>query len=180
MALANTLTVTPSDAQFCNPPLPVWRAYIIDFGASRQLAAGPGSQGPIHLPDSQYPKPLGMTSMDPYAWDMYCTGKLCEQLFTVSAYRAPGSTCSSSSSRKHISSAPNLGRELLNGLHNGSLETSADVLAYVAAGPRPVAQGGSLQSFVGLLGCGGVSWASRVGQDARSRAANPTRVPSCL
>ena len=160
MALANTLTVTPSDAQFCNPPLPVWRAYIIDFGASRQLAAGPGSQGPIHLPDSQYPKPAGVTSMDPYAWDMYCTGKLCEQLFTVSAYRALGLTCPSSSSRMHISSAPKLSRGLPNGLCGGSSETSVGVLAYVAAGPRLVAQGVSSRTFVGRPECGSVSGAS--------------------
>ena len=84
MALNNTLTVTPFYAKSFSPPLPLWRAYIIDFGASRQLAAGPGSQGPIRLPGTQHPKPLGMTSMDPYAWDVYCTGKLCEELFGVS------------------------------------------------------------------------------------------------
>ena len=148
MALTNTLTVEPFEAQFCNPPLPLWRTYIIDFGASRQLAAGPGCQGPIHLPDSQHPKPLGMTSMDPYAWDVYCTGKLCEELIMVSAYSVHR-TCSSSSSRMHISTAPKLSRGLSDGLHNGSLATSVDVLTYVAVGPRLVAQGGFSQSFVG-------------------------------
>ena len=89
MALNNTLTVTHFRAHDYSPPLPLWRTYIIDFGASRQLAAGPGSQGPINLPDSQHPKPLDMTSMDPYAWDVYCTGKLCKQLFTVSVAWIP-------------------------------------------------------------------------------------------
>ena len=84
MALNNTLTATPLYASSYTPPLPLWRTYIIDFGASRQLAAGPGSQGPINLPDSQHPKPLDMISMDPYAWDVYSTGMLCEHLFTVS------------------------------------------------------------------------------------------------
>ena len=148
MALGNTLIVTPLHAHFYDPPLPIWRTYIIDFGGSRQLAAGPGSQGPIHLPDSQHPKPLGMTSMDPYAWDVYCTGKLCEQIFAVSAYRIR-LTCPSSSPRMHILSVPKLDRALLDGLCGGSLATSVDVLAYATAVRPLVTQGVSSQSSIG-------------------------------
>ena len=66
--------------------------YIIDFHTSRQLALGPGRQPPIVLPPSQEEKPPGVTTLDPYSFDMYCTGKLLQYILKVGAmhdcYRA--------------------------------------------------------------------------------------------
>ncbi|KAM5541246.1 hypothetical protein V8D89_005175 [Ganoderma adspersum] len=52
------------------------KVYFIDFHASLQLALGPGRQPPILLPSSQEEKPPGVITLDPYSFDMYCTGKL--------------------------------------------------------------------------------------------------------
>ncbi|KAM5541240.1 hypothetical protein V8D89_005169 [Ganoderma adspersum] len=56
------------------------RVYIIDFDRSRQLELGPGRQPPIELPSTQFKPPLQMKAFDPYSWDVYCMGKLFEQL----------------------------------------------------------------------------------------------------
>nr|VWO95360.1 Uncharacterized protein [Ganoderma boninense] len=61
------------------------RVYLIDFGQSRQLALGPGLQPPIVLPQSQEKKPPGVTALDPYAFDVYCTGKLMQFILRVGA-----------------------------------------------------------------------------------------------
>ena len=47
------------------------KVYLIDFGQSRQLALGPGRQPPIVLPSSQVKKPAGVTTFDPYSFDVY-------------------------------------------------------------------------------------------------------------
>ena len=57
--------------------------YIIDFHTSLQLALGPGRQPPILLPSSQEEKPQGVTTLDPYSFDMYCTGKLLQYTLKV-------------------------------------------------------------------------------------------------
>ena len=59
--------------------------YFIDFHTSRQLALGPGRQPPILLPPSQEEKPSGVTTLDPYSFDVYCAGKLMQFLLKVSA-----------------------------------------------------------------------------------------------
>ena len=83
VAYGNTVIVTPRYANVHHPPFPLWKPYMIDFGESRQLNEGPGKQLPVELPASQYQKLPGMTSMDPYSWDVYCVGKLCEDWFWV-------------------------------------------------------------------------------------------------
>lgn len=66
--------------------LVAWRAYIIDFGTSRQLSLGPGVQAAIPLRYAQVPRPLDMDYFDPYSWDVYCLGKLFEYMMRVSGY----------------------------------------------------------------------------------------------
>ncbi|PIL34758.1 hypothetical protein GSI_02545 [Ganoderma sinense ZZ0214-1] len=63
-----------------HPRTTAGRVYIIDFDRSRQLDLGPGRQLPIELPSTQCKPPLNMKSFDPYSWDVYCMGKLFEQL----------------------------------------------------------------------------------------------------
>lgn len=48
--------------------------YLVDFETSQELPLGPGRQSAVELPPSQYPKPGGLTHMDPYSWDIYCVG----------------------------------------------------------------------------------------------------------
>ena len=61
------------------------KVYLIDFHTSRQLSLGPGQQPPIVLPPSQEEKPAGVTTLDPYSFDVYCAGKLMQELLHVSA-----------------------------------------------------------------------------------------------
>ncbi|EIW59044.1 uncharacterized protein TRAVEDRAFT_71254 [Trametes versicolor FP-101664 SS1] len=56
------------------------RAYIIDFGTSRQLSLGPGVQTAMPLLYAQVPRPRDMDYFDPYSWDVYCLGKLLENM----------------------------------------------------------------------------------------------------
>lgn len=60
------------------------RAYIIDFGTSRQLSLGPGVQTAMPLLYAQVPRPRDMDYFDPYSWDVYCLGKLLENMAQVS------------------------------------------------------------------------------------------------
>lgn len=61
------------------------KVYLIDFHTSRQLSLGPGQQPPIVLPPSQEEKPSGVTTLDPYSFDVYCAGKLMQELLHVRA-----------------------------------------------------------------------------------------------
>ncbi|EIW56515.1 uncharacterized protein TRAVEDRAFT_73062 [Trametes versicolor FP-101664 SS1] len=56
------------------------RMYIIDFDSSRQFALGPGVQRAITLPETQVRKPNGLKRLDPYSWDVYCTGRTLEAI----------------------------------------------------------------------------------------------------
>ena len=67
-----------------HPRTKVGRVYIIDFDRSRQLELGPGRQPAVALPSTQFKPPLQMKAFDPYSWDVYCMGKLFEQLTKVS------------------------------------------------------------------------------------------------
>ena len=69
-----------------HPRAKAGRVYIIDFDRSRQLELGPGHQSAIELPSTQCEPPLQMKSFDPYAWDVYCMGKLFEWLTEVRLY----------------------------------------------------------------------------------------------
>ena len=66
-----------------HPQTKAGRVYIIDFDRSRQLELGPGRQPAVVLPLTQYKPPLQMKAFDPYSWDVYCMGKLFEQLTKV-------------------------------------------------------------------------------------------------
>ena len=57
--------------------------YLIDLETSQELPLGPGRQPAIELTLSQYPKPGGLTHLDPYSWDMYCISQLSETVFEV-------------------------------------------------------------------------------------------------
>ena len=61
------------------------KVYFIDFHTSRQLALEPGRQPSIVLPESQEKKPLDVTTLDPYSFDVYCTGRLMHFVLKVSA-----------------------------------------------------------------------------------------------
>ena len=67
-----------------HPRTKAGRVYIIDFDRSRQLELGPGRQPAVALPSTQFKPPLQMKAFDPYSWDVYCMGKLFEQLTKVS------------------------------------------------------------------------------------------------
>ncbi|KAL1943184.1 hypothetical protein VTO73DRAFT_4259 [Trametes versicolor] len=56
------------------------RMYIIDFDSSRQFTLGPGVQRAITLPETQIRKPNGLKHLDPYSWDVYCTGRTLEAI----------------------------------------------------------------------------------------------------
>lgn len=59
------------------------RIYIIDFDTSRQFSLGPGVQQAITLPGTVQVPPNGLTSFDPYSWDVYCMGRTLEQVIRV-------------------------------------------------------------------------------------------------
>lgn len=80
----NVLYALPRQAA-TDPRLVAGKVYMIDFHTSRQLALGPGRQPPIVLPPSQQEKPLGLTTLDPYSFDVYCTGTLMQYVLKVSA-----------------------------------------------------------------------------------------------
>ncbi|PIL34780.1 hypothetical protein GSI_02567 [Ganoderma sinense ZZ0214-1] len=56
------------------------KVYLIDFHTSQQLALGPGLQPPILLSPSQVDKPLDVTTLDPYSFDVYCAGKVLQRI----------------------------------------------------------------------------------------------------
>ena len=58
--------------------------YIIDFGYSVRLDAGPGRQTAVDLPNTVWKRPRdGMTRFDPYAWDMFCLGNSFSDIIEV-------------------------------------------------------------------------------------------------
>ncbi|KAM5540089.1 hypothetical protein V8D89_006229 [Ganoderma adspersum] len=65
------------------------KLYIIDFHTSRQLALEPGRQPPIVLPPSQVEKPPGVTSLDPYSFDVYASGMLMQQILKSTRLKEP-------------------------------------------------------------------------------------------
>ncbi|PIL34768.1 hypothetical protein GSI_02555 [Ganoderma sinense ZZ0214-1] len=65
------------------------KVYLIDFHTSRQLALGPGLQPPIVLPPSQVDKPLDVTTLDPYSFDVYCAGKVMQRVLLYTALKEP-------------------------------------------------------------------------------------------
>ncbi|KAI9069807.1 hypothetical protein FKP32DRAFT_1586604 [Trametes sanguinea] len=63
------------------PDLTPNKVYIIDYGSSRQLPLGPGSQPAITLPPSQVQPPGDLKHFDPYSSDVYCASHTMRRLF---------------------------------------------------------------------------------------------------
>ncbi|KAI0367150.1 hypothetical protein BV20DRAFT_1123787 [Pilatotrama ljubarskyi] len=85
----NVLIATEYEAR-TDARLVAGRVYLIDFESSRQLSAGPGLQQAINVPPAQIKPPAGMDRVDPYAWDVYCLGKLFERMAKGVYWRRPG------------------------------------------------------------------------------------------
>ncbi|KAI0069575.1 hypothetical protein K474DRAFT_1777216 [Panus rudis PR-1116 ss-1] len=66
------------------------KLYIIDFDWSKRLKYGPGVQHAITLTPTQIEPPNGLKHFDPYAWDVYCLGHVCQDIIRISCEeRAP-------------------------------------------------------------------------------------------
>ncbi|KAH9855436.1 hypothetical protein C2E23DRAFT_583977 [Lenzites betulinus] len=64
------------------------RLYIIDFDSSKQFTLGPGVQPAIILPETQTDKPNGLELLEPYSWDVYCTGRTLEDIINYQIERS--------------------------------------------------------------------------------------------
>ncbi|PIL34796.1 hypothetical protein GSI_02583 [Ganoderma sinense ZZ0214-1] len=69
----NLVAATEDDAKR-DARLTAGRVYLIDFESSRKFAHGPGIQTAVPLPDTHVIPPRGMTTFDPFSWDVYCLG----------------------------------------------------------------------------------------------------------
>ena len=78
----NVVTALPRDVPFHSEVVPR-RVYLIDFNTSKRLTLGPGAQPAITLPPTQTPPPHGLKHFDPYSWDMYCLGRLLQDVMKV-------------------------------------------------------------------------------------------------
>ena len=75
----NLLAATPREASVDGARVTAGKVYIIDFDRSLRLAHGPGTQPAVLLPPAQFAPPnAGVTHLDPYAWDVYCAGRVLE------------------------------------------------------------------------------------------------------
>ncbi|KAM5541232.1 hypothetical protein V8D89_005161 [Ganoderma adspersum] len=88
ICLENVLYAYPAQAA-TDARLVEGKVYIIDFHTSRQLTLGPGIQPPIVLPSSQEKKPAGVTTLDPYSFDVYCAGRLMQFLLKFTFLEEP-------------------------------------------------------------------------------------------
>ncbi|KAI0073904.1 hypothetical protein K474DRAFT_1626794 [Panus rudis PR-1116 ss-1] len=59
------------------------KLYIIDFDWSRRFKYGPGVQPAITLTPTQIEPPNGLKHFDPYAWDVYCLGRVCQDIIRI-------------------------------------------------------------------------------------------------
>ncbi|KAI0357946.1 hypothetical protein OH77DRAFT_1450589 [Trametes cingulata] len=88
----NVMIARSNDTAF-HTNLVLERIYIIDFDTARQFSLGPGVQHAITLPETYCDPPDGLTTFDPYSWDMYCLGLLfqyfLEYSYTSKGRRAP-------------------------------------------------------------------------------------------
>ncbi|PIL34806.1 hypothetical protein GSI_02593 [Ganoderma sinense ZZ0214-1] len=88
ICIANVVYVFPKQAA-ADPRLVTDKLYLIDFHTSLQLTLGPLLQPQIVLPPSQEEKPLGVTTLDPYSFDVYCAGKLMQDILKYSSRQEP-------------------------------------------------------------------------------------------
>ncbi|PIL34785.1 hypothetical protein GSI_02572 [Ganoderma sinense ZZ0214-1] len=88
----NVIGATERDAGR-DPRLTAGRVYLIDFETCRQFEHGPGVQTAVPLPNTHVVPPLGMTTFDPYSWDVYCLGRTLEGIvqerFMISLEKKP-------------------------------------------------------------------------------------------
>ncbi|KAM5541233.1 hypothetical protein V8D89_005162 [Ganoderma adspersum] len=88
LCVANVVVAFPEHA-ITDARLVEGKVYIIDFHTSQKLPLGPGVQFPIVLPPSQEKKPSGMTTLDPYSFDVYCAGRLMQDLMKYTSLQEP-------------------------------------------------------------------------------------------
>ncbi|KAI0676973.1 hypothetical protein C8Q78DRAFT_1000412 [Trametes maxima] len=88
MAIGNVL-VGPRSGDGLHGSTAHRRLYIIDFDTARQFSLGPGIQRAIQLPETQLEPPDGLTTFDPYSWDVHCLGRVFES-FLSDCYRMRG------------------------------------------------------------------------------------------
>ncbi|KAJ3017868.1 hypothetical protein NUW54_g484 [Trametes sanguinea] len=81
---SNIVTASLRTDQPC-PNVEPGKLYFIDFGSSLQLPLGPGVQGAIPLPPSQYGLVYGIKHFDPYSWDIYCAALTMRQTLEARA-----------------------------------------------------------------------------------------------
>ena len=74
----NLLAATSREPSVDGARVTAGKVYIIDFDRSLRLAHGPGTQAAVLLPPAQFVPPAGVTHLDPYAWDVYCAGRVLE------------------------------------------------------------------------------------------------------
>ncbi|PIL34770.1 hypothetical protein GSI_02557 [Ganoderma sinense ZZ0214-1] len=88
----NVVGATERDAGR-DPRLAAGRVYLIDFETCRQFEHGPGVQTAVPLPNTHVVPPLGMTTFDPFSWDVYCLGRTLEGIvqerFMISLEKKP-------------------------------------------------------------------------------------------
>ena len=113
------------------------KLYIIDFHTSRQFELGPGHQPPIFLPPSQVEKPPGVTTLDPYAFDVYASGMLMQQILKVGAPHNYYRTFLTSPHSPHASRNP-IFLGSLSVMRSGWLATSAGARLYAIVVRQPV------------------------------------------
>ncbi|KAI0737091.1 hypothetical protein C8Q80DRAFT_438667 [Daedaleopsis nitida] len=73
-ALDNTTVATRATVKH-HKHLEVNKIYIIDFGFSRRFELGPRAQAPVELGHLNLSVSYGVPRLDPYSWDVLCTGK---------------------------------------------------------------------------------------------------------
>ncbi|KAI0628803.1 hypothetical protein C8Q77DRAFT_1145482 [Trametes polyzona] len=56
------------------------KIYIIDYDRSRRFDHGPGAQRAVKLPSTQIRPPNGATRLDPYSWDVFCLGRVMQDI----------------------------------------------------------------------------------------------------
>ena len=78
----NVVAATEEDA-LRDTRVTAGKVYLIDFESCRQFTLGPGTQGAVSLPPAHVKPPLGIKSLDPFSWDVYCLGAALEDILDV-------------------------------------------------------------------------------------------------
>ncbi|KAI0325202.1 hypothetical protein GY45DRAFT_1261323 [Cubamyces sp. BRFM 1775] len=78
----NIIVSGPEDEPY-HEGVGAFRIFIIDFDSAQRFPLGPGNQPAISLPPTQMPPPNGLKHFDPYAWDVYCTGHILQNIMLL-------------------------------------------------------------------------------------------------